>query len=626
MVEAINDVGKTSIFDAFIWCLYGGSLEENSKNINWSAHRKGDGRTSVDLIFEHNEQQFEIQRSVDFRKLGSDSSLHPLKDKLSVTIDGKVEAFEDIDKANDFINSILPKDASQFFFFDGEKIQEYTAVRSGDSVKHAIQMVLGIKELLNAKEDLTSVSVDLKRELDRLLAKNTLAKVEAEENEKLLKEITELRKGLPTLDEKLSKCRKSIESCDETLNKHLSIQQKVDKRKEEEQKEKELKGKIEHAEQSQLNIRGDIAFLFAAPLLEQLEHLGSSQLSSWKRDAMSFILASSSNRCICERPLEGDICPKCGTRFGSNIEELFERQLNKGDSSSRLHFLGTIATPILREKPPKLLERNLYDLAEERAKLESELGLCRSNIEELRKEIGDQGDFSMEIKHAEDLRFRAEDEIKEIEEKQKQMQIDIGIKERQYNKKQDELVGRAAHDEDVRKKTEHKQVCKLCLEGFNYAIEELVESSALKVAELASKNFLQLTNAPRYYEGLEITGDYEIKVRTKGGTVRHVWDQAPGAGQRQIIAISFIAALNAFTAREAPIVIDTPISRLDPIHKRNLVNRYPEMGSQIIILYQPNELGNEEIELIRERIHSEWELKRDPSDPETTIISRMRSV
>lgn len=625
LIKALNDVGKTSIFNAFLWCLYGGSAEENSRNVNWSAYRKSNGRTSVNLIFSHNGQQYEIQRSVDFEKLEKNDSRQPLKDELSVNVDGLPVKFENIEKGNNFIKSILPKDASQFFFFDGEKIQKYTAVSSGDSVKTAIQMVLGIKELLNAKEDLTTIHRELRRELDRLLAQNKKTKEEAEQNEKLLQEITNSRDEISTLDEQITNCKKNIEGCDETLNKHANIQQKVDERKEEEQKEKELEGKIEHSERSQLKVRGEIAFLLAAPLLEELEKIGQKQLPHWKRNAISFILAGTSNRCICDRPLNGVICPKCGTKFGSNIEDLFEEQLNKGQGRSRLQFLGTLATPLLRKKVPKLIEKNIYDLATERVSLESQLSVCKDGIKELTKEIGGQGDFSAEIAQAEDLRTRAMNNIKEYEKEKRETEIDIGVKEREYKKKQNELIRRTDYDQDICDKNDQLEICSLCIEGFNYAIEELVENSTVKVAELASKKFLLLTNAPRLYERIEITDDYEIKIRTRGGTVRHVWDQAPCAGQRQIIAISFIAALNAFTAREAPIVIDTPISRLDPIHKRNLVCHYPQMGSQTIILFQPNELGDAEIELIQGRIYSEWELKRDPSDPETTIITKMRS-
>jgi DNA sulfur modification protein DndD len=626
LVKAMNDVGKTSLFTAFIWCLYGGSVEENFRNVNWSAHRKSDGRTSVNLIFSHDDRQYDIQRSVDFEKLEGEVSFQPFKDKISISVDGIPETFDDTDKANNFIKSILPKDAAQFFFFDGEKIQKYTRMRSGATVKDAIQVVLGIKELLNSEEDLKTIKGDLRKELDRFLAQNKKTQEDAKQNEKLREKISSLSDTIPTLEEQIASCEETKKSCDDALKENTAIQQKVEERKKEEEKAKELSEKIENNENSQLKMRGDLAFLLTAPLLEELEKTGQEQIPHWKRNAIGYILASQSNRCICNRPLNGVICPKCGKKIDSKIEEYFQDQLEKGHGGSLLQYLGNIATSLLREKPPQFLEKSIYDLATERVDLESQVSVCKSHIEELKKEIGEHGDFSSEIARLESNRSRAIEKIEEYERKKREMEIEILIKEREYEKKQEELVGKTGYDEDVRKTEEHLHVCTACLEGFNHAIEALVESSTAKVAELASKTFLRLTNAPRLYEGLEITGEYDIKIRTKGGTVRHVWDQAPGAGQRQIIAISFIAALNAFTARDAPIVIDTPISRLDPIHKRNLVCHYPQMGPQTIILYQPNELGDEEIELIHGSICSEWELKRDPSDPETTIIAKMKGV
>ena len=623
LVKAMNDIGKTSLFSACIWCLYGGSVAENLRNINWSAHQKGNGRTSVTLIFDHNDQQYDITRSVDFLKLDK-NSIQTIKDKVAIRIDGKIEPFDETGRANDYIESILPKDASQFFFFDGEDIQKYTAVRSGDTVKEAIQVVLGIKELINAKDDLSTIKEDVRRELNGYLAEDKKIKDEVLQNKALLEEINAQRSKIPILDEKISGCQRMIESCDKSLEKHKEIQERVEARKQEEKREKELLAQVAHNQDNQVKIRGDLAFLLAAPLLVQLEKTGQTQIPHWKRDAIVYILNSGSNRCICDRPLDGMSCPKCGAQVASQVKNRFEDELEKGSDGGRLQFLGEMATRILREKSPQFIEKIVYDYAAERVNLESQVSVCRALISDLKKEIGEQGDFSGEIASFELNRQRARDDIESYNDQRRQFEVDVAIKERDYNRKQKELIGKSGHNQDVTKTEKIDGICKASLEGFNYAIEALVESSRLKVAQLSSKFFLELTNAPQLYEGLEITNEYEIKVRTKGGTVRHVWEQAPGAGQRQIIAISFISALNAFTARDAPIVIDTPISRLDPVHKSNLIKHYPHMGPQTVILYQPNEMTDEEIELIHGSISSEWEMKRDPSDPESTVITRMR--
>lgn len=625
LIKAMNDVGKTSIFNAFIWCLYGGSTEENFGNINWKAHKKGDGRTYVKLIFDHDGKQYEIQRSLSFRKQTS-SSFDPLNYEVEIRIDGKYEKLESIDRANNFIKEILPKDASQFFFFDGEKIQQYTEVRAGDDVKNAIQIVLGIKELLNAEDDLRNIYSDLRRELNQLLAKNKRAKEEALKNEELGKRIDGLREKIPILDEQIINCQKTIESCDQTLNRHSAIQEKVEKRKEEEKREKDLMEKLERNLKEQLLARQDIPFLLISPLLERLEEMGEEVIADWKKNAIVAIMNSGSNRCICDRPLGKLTCPKCHTKVGPDVEKKFQDKMDKMDECNQFSYLGSFSTTLLRKKEPKLIEKKIYDLAENSANLESSLGLCRIALKKLREEIGGKGDYSQEIAHTENLRDRAKDSIKNYNDQIVKLKIDLGIMEKEYSKKQKELVNKTGSNEDVSRKNKHLNMCQLSIEGYEYAIEELVENTATRVAELASKTFLQLTNAPRLYEGLEITEDYEITIRTRGGTTRPVWEQAPGAGQRQVIAISFIAALNAFTARDAPIVIDTPISRLDPVHKKNLINYYPKMGPQTIILYQPNELGDEEIENIQGSIISEWELERDPSDPKVSIIIPMRGT
>ena len=175
-------------------------------------------------------------------------------------------------------------------------------------------------------------------------------------------------------------------------------------------------------------------------------------------------------------------------------------------------------------------------------------------------------------------------------------------------------------DTDIQEKDHHIQSCLACEKAIKFVIDQLVKENKENVERVASDVFLRLTNAPALYEGIDITDDYDIRIITKGGLVRAVSDQAPSAGQSQIISMSFISALNRHTAREAPVIVDTPIGRLDPIHKAKLVNFFAKIGSQVIILYQPSELNYGDIQLIHQNVSSEWIMKRASSDPDTTIL------
>ena len=71
----------------------------------------------------------------------------------------------DEDEKADFINSLVHEDASQYFFFDGEKINDYSTA-SGSQYKDAIARVLGIKEIDNAVEDLRLLKKDFEKNRD----------------------------------------------------------------------------------------------------------------------------------------------------------------------------------------------------------------------------------------------------------------------------------------------------------------------------------------------------------------------------------------------------------------------------------------------------------------------------
>jgi len=150
--------------------------------------------------------------------------------------------------------------------------------------------------------------------------------------------------------------------------------------------------------------------------------------------------------------------------------------------------------------------------------------------------------------------------------------------------------------------------------------EEFVESRQKAVENRTSETFEELTNKGDVYDGIKITSDYKLQVKTDSAT-RDVQEQAPSAGATQIIAYSFIAGLNNYTARKAPVVIDTPLSRLDKEHKNNLIQYYPEFSDQVIILYQPRELEEDDIEYLSNYASKRLKIDQKDEDPESSVIT-----
>lgn len=181
----------------------------------------------------------------------------------------------------------------------------------------------------------------------------------------------------------------------------------------------------------------------------------------------------------------------------------------------------------------------------------------------------------------------------------------------------------AVDEEEQRYKT-LMSISDKCANAWEEIRDKYVETQSDSVEKHASKVFQQLTNKEDVYEGLTISKDYELDVKTISGD-RDIEEQNPSKGARQIIAYSFIAGLNKFTAREAPVVIDTPIGRLDPEHKENLINYFPNFRDQVIILYQPGELNQDDIEQMGDSISSHLEIHQQEDDPESSKVSPIES-
>lgn len=75
------------------------------------------------------------------------------------------------------------------------------------------------------------------------------------------------------------------------------------------------------------------------------------------------------------------------------------------------------------------------------------------------------------------------------------------------------------------------------------------------------------------------------------------------AGERQIYAIAMLDALAKTSGRKLPIIIDTPLGRLDSKHRKKLVENYfPYASHQVIILSTDTEIGESYLATLQEHI------------------------
>ena len=92
------------------------------------------------------------------------------------------------------------------------------------------------------------------------------------------------------------------------------------------------------------------------------------------------------------------------------------------------------------------------------------------------------------------------------------------------------------------------------------------------------------------------------------------------AGEKQLMVISLLWALALCSKKKLPVIIDTPLSRLDSAHRVSLIQTYfPQASEQTIILSTDSEIDKNYYEIMKDNIGDEFTLIYDDETKSTTI-------
>ncbi len=94
------------------------------------------------------------------------------------------------------------------------------------------------------------------------------------------------------------------------------------------------------------------------------------------------------------------------------------------------------------------------------------------------------------------------------------------------------------------------------------------------------------------------------------------------AGEKQLMVISLLWALAICSKKKLPVIIDTPLSRLDLSHRQALIKTYfPKASDQTIILSTDSEIDENYYALMKKSIGDEFTLEYSDKTKSTTIKS-----
>ncbi len=611
LMRGKNDAGKTSFHSAFRFCLYGPEdTGEKHSLINRTAASEGDGEAGVIISFEHGEEIFTVERIVKFSQVDSpddrqaDNIYRRVRDASGDIVVGKSAGTQEYQM---FMNRVLPENVADFFFFDAEELNRFEQSHD-EEVREAIETVLGIQEIENAISDLDSKKTDYEREFANIrstIKQNRERKTKLEEIQNRIDEIS-------GEDGEIEKAQKQIETKRESLesvkNEISNLSDTADKRQRIDEIDDDvvdltdsLEEKSDARNELQRKAGPMIAQNAATVILEDYDVEGVSG----EAEVISSILTGDRSVCLCGEKLTPEHRQHLRERWNKLSSEE-TRQLSNLQSlcgNLNINVDAELEKYQNLDQEVRRLDIQIEELQEERDEIESDVREIEEGAEERLTKRRD------ELERA----------IKDLEDRQDELNQELG----ELNNQKEQILSRIKSQGGATKREERFQKLIDLAGRSRDAMEdikhELIDRRREEVEQHASETFLRLTNRPDQYDGLTITDNYELRIRS-GGASRTIQEQKPSEGQKQIIAYSFIAGLSRYTTRDAPVVIDTPIGRLDREHKNNLLQHYPEFSEQVIILYQPNELELEDLEELADSMSKHYSIEvRDDVDDASTI-------
>ncbi len=509
------------------------------------------------------------------------------------------------------LNGLLPEGIKNFFFFDGERLDDFFKIGNDEEIKKAILSVSQIDLLDTAIGHINDKKIQIEKEADglSLKAKDLVSKIDSAKKPleinrvllgDLIKQKTDTATNLSDIEEKLRDS--SIPLVNQLQNERDNLSGTIDK----------------------------IDLQKSSDREKSIEHLISLGPLVYGKDAVLTSL-----EIINKKYQRGELPPKIRNPF---LREL----LVKGECICG----ADISSGRSREKIEQLLTK--VSLSE----IDSEINTGKFQLEQMKKEIDEfitkRDEYGSGIRNLDEINQKNRERLKEISSKIEKTNIEeIQLWENQriqFQKVLQTLEGdiritkseieRAdtliqEWEKEYRKELEKEKKHQILLKKLNLCEDalkilkqmkmELISEVRETIESKTKEYFLNLIWKKDTYSEVKIDTNYRVSVLSKLGSESL---GSLSAGERQILALSFMAALREISGFDMPVIIDTPLGRISGEPKDNVAESLPEYltDTQVTLLVTDQEYTPSVKKLLSKRIGKEYELKFNEIESETQVI------
>lgn len=612
-----NMRGKTSFLNSIRWGFYGLALGRHMRLIprinliNSIAASEDDWCMSIKLKFSHEGKQYELRRQLNKKEHVSiprnDADFEEL---IGLKIDNQVINGNSI--INE-INQVTPEEISRFFLFDGELLQEYENLlveqsEQGEKIKEHIEQALGVPALVNGRNEFSKLLTDARRIQTRDAKNSSDAKTYAEQqrvNE--AKQVT-LEKDIQDLEIQQRGVQKQIDDIEEELKNTEAVQRKkyeLDGLKAQLKKvEEQLAYDADEQRKLFKDAWKDVLFKGVEPLISNLQSKRNSLMSAANNKA---VLDSKISEL--QKSVANPVCPTCTQTIPQQeldgIKAKIE-QLKAEAELSLVNFDDVTDINLQIDKLTKVKSHNecsrICELVTKRRKAQVAVIQIETQIDDIQEEI--MGFDTEQIMRQRERKDRLGNQLFKLESDIKETKIQLNkLSEKQAHISA--LISKSSGSEK-QSSTIRVNLYQNLEAVFKAGINELRDALRGQVETFASNAFRQLTTE-KTYAGLEINNNYGLSILDHTGNVL----KERSAGAEQIVALSLIDGLNKTARKSGPIVMDTPLGRLDPNHRSNVLKYLPKMAEQVVLLVHEGEIDpSRDLSNFAERIGARYQIQR----------------
>lgn len=607
LVGGMNGRGKTTILEAVLLSLYGSnSFAYTESKFNTygqylkSYVNKADGtlETFLEIEFsmdDSDKEVYNVRREWD----GKGIRVH---EKISVKKNGEESAFL-TENWPMFVENILPSALSSFFFFDGEKIAELAVEETSEQMKESIKAMLGITVLDVLQSDVNKI-------IARLCKAN-------EENQDL-KKLEELRIKKENAEQALQAADADIE------NQKFELEQ--------------LQQELEQLN-SEYSIKGGGILEQKNKLISQrAEYIAS--VSGCQEQLLDLVAAELPLALVSDLLIdierEGKLAheKKINTIAFERIKEAYGKFSYQSEEISKfISFMQAETESDTTEETYSLSDMNLYQVealntrgvsqsVEKASKLIAKRDTNQRKIDEIDNSLSvDIDDKSLEKLFA---------SIKEKEREIIEKQVAIENLQRERTSLHGNFLSAESEFSKFAEKTlatlENVDADKRTIKYANMAIEiiklyriRLQERKTDVLAQTMTECYKRLANKKNLVNQIKMDAD-TLDLHYIDSNGEEIAKKRLSAGEKQLMVISLLWALAICSKKKLPVIIDTPLSRLDSAHREALIKTYfPNASEQTIILSTDSEIDERYYSMMKDSVGDEYTLNYCDKTRTTTI-------